>query len=85
MENIHSPKLSYNKQRDVFLTHIKKRIIINPKNLIYFKYLPAKSRLNCCCGKDEYAGNNIVCQNNHEIGTEMSDCWQLRLVALDPT
>lgn len=70
---------------NVVPTHIRKRIIINPRDLIHFNYHPDKSRLNGCCGKDGCDGNNIVCQNNHEIGTEMSDCWQLRLVALDPT
>ncbi len=35
-------------------------------------------------GNDGLDGNNSVCINNHEIGTEMSDCWQHHLVALDP-
>lgn len=37
------------------------------------------------CGKEGCDGHNLICQNNHEIGTEMSYFWQLRLVALDPT
>src|SRR5690242_17912321 len=31
-------------------------------------------RLNGCCGLDGADGYNLVCQDNHEIGTEVSDC-----------
>ncbi len=59
---------------NVFPTRIRNRIIINLKDLIHSKYHQDISRLNGCCGKNGCDGNNIVCQNNHEIGTEMSDC-----------
>ncbi|MFT4415822.1 hypothetical protein ACLM5H_18340 [Fredinandcohnia humi] len=59
-------------------------IIINHKDLLYSKYHSDRTRLNGCCGKDGLDGNNRVCLTNHEIGTEMSDCWQVHLIALDP-
>ncbi|RHW32129.1 hypothetical protein D1B31_21555 [Neobacillus notoginsengisoli] len=69
---------------DVYPARIRNRIIINIKDLIHCKYHRDRRRLNGCCGKDGCDGNNLVCQNNHEIGVEISDCWQPHLVALDP-
>jgi hypothetical protein len=63
---------------------LKGWIIINIKDLINSKYHSDERRLNGCCGKDGLDGNNKVCVNNHEIGIEMSDCWELHLIALDP-
>ncbi|MEH7098472.1 hypothetical protein [Neobacillus vireti] len=53
----------------------KGTIIINLKDLINSHYHPDAGRLNGCCGCDGLDGINRVCVNNHEIGTENSDCW----------
>lgn len=63
---------------------LKGSIIINIKDLVNSKHHSDKSRLNGCCGYDGCDGINRVCLNNHEIGTEFSDCWTLHLVALNP-
>lgn len=59
-------------------------IIINIKDLINSAYHQDGSRLNGCCGYDGLDGINRVCLNNHEIGTENSDCWMCHFVSLDP-
>ncbi|WP_121614543.1 hypothetical protein [Mesobacillus foraminis] len=69
---------------EIYPDRLKGWILINVKDLINSKYHYDKHRLNGCCGKDGLDGNNKVCLSNHEIGTEMSDCWELHLVALDP-
>ena len=53
----------------------KGTIIINLNDLINSNYHPDPSRLNGCCGYDGLDGINRICVNNHEIGTEISDCW----------
>jgi hypothetical protein len=62
----------------------KGSIIINLKDLINSNYHSDKSRLNGCCGHDGLDGINRVCLNNHEIGTESSDCWMPHFIALEP-
>jgi hypothetical protein len=62
----------------------KGSITINLKDLINSNYHPDESRLNGCCGYDGLDGINRVCVNNHEIGTENSDCWMPHFVALEP-
>jgi hypothetical protein len=62
----------------------KGTIIINLKDLINSKYHSDESRLNGCCGYDGLDGINRVCVNNHEIGTENSDCWMPHFIALEP-
>ncbi|MCY8235263.1 hypothetical protein [Priestia endophytica] len=59
-------------------------IIINVKDLINSNYHSDGSRLNGCCGYDGLDGMNRVCLNDHEIGTENSDCWMPHYVALNP-
>ena len=59
-------------------------IIINIKDLLNSNYHPDGSRLNGCCGYDGLDGVNRVCNNNHEIGTENSDCWMPHFIALNP-
>ena len=63
---------------------IKDSIIINKKDLVNSIYHSEQSRLNGCCGQDGLDGINRVCINNHEIGTEKSDCWMPHYVALNP-
>ncbi|WP_419392793.1 hypothetical protein [Cytobacillus praedii] len=63
---------------------LKGSIIINIKDLINSNLHPNESRLNGCCGYDGLDGMNRVCLNNHEIGTENSDCWMPHFVALNP-
>lgn len=59
-------------------------IIINIKDLINSNYHPDNRRLNGCCGQDGLDGVNRVCLNNHEIGTEKSDCWMPHYITLHP-
>ena len=63
---------------------LKGSIIINIKDLKNSGYHPDDRRLNGCCGYDGLDGMNRVCLNNHEIGTENSDCWMPHFVALNP-
>lgn len=58
--------------------------IINLNDFINSNYHPDKSRLNGCCGYDGLDGINRVCVNNHDIGTENSDCWMPHFIALEP-
>lgn len=60
------------------------KIIINVQDLLNSKNHSNASRLNGCCGLDGCDGLNKVCINNHEIGTERSDCWMPHLVLLEP-
>lgn len=63
---------------------LRDAIIINLKDLVHSKRHSNRSRLNGCCGMDGLDGMNRVCLNDHEIGTEKSDCWMSHFVALDP-
>ncbi|MFL0366235.1 hypothetical protein ACH0BF_24975 [Pseudobacillus sp. 179-B 2D1 NHS] len=67
-----------------FYLRLKGSIMVNIKDLINSKYHSDVSRLNGCCGRDGLDGMNRTCFNNHEIGTEMSDCWMPHCVALNP-
>jgi len=62
---------------------LKGSIIINIKDLKNSNYHLDDNRLNGCCGYDGLDGMNRVCLNNHEIGTENSDCWMPHFVALN--
>ena len=62
----------------------KGRIIINLNDLINSKHHSDASRLNGCCGLDGLDGINTVCINNHEIGTENSDCWMAHYITIEP-
>ena len=59
-------------------------IVVNIKDLINSGYHSNPSRLNGCCGNDGLDGMNRVCINNHEIGTEKTDCWMFHFVSLNP-
>ena len=67
-----------------YAEQIKDSIIINIKDLINSNYHSEQSRLNGCCGQDGLDGMNRVCSNNHEIGTEHSDCWMAHFIAINP-
>ena len=60
------------------------KIILNLNDLINSKHHSDTSRLNGCCGLDGLDGINTVCINNHEIGTESSDCWMAHYISLEP-
>jgi len=51
------------------------KIVINLKDLKNEKRHSDLSRTNGCCGLDGLDGINTVCINDHEIGTQSSDCW----------
>jgi hypothetical protein len=36
--------------------------------------------INGCCGIDGLDGINTFCDQGHEIGTEVSDCWTPRYI-----
>jgi len=36
---------------------------------------PDKTRFYGCCGSDGSHGLNKLCLNDHEVATEVSDCW----------
>lgn len=63
---------------------LKGYILINIKDLTNTNYHSDQSRLNGCCGYDGCDGLNRICLNNHEIGTEHSDCWMPHYVAFNP-
>ena len=67
-----------------YLVGLKGFIIINIKDLINSNHHPDQSRLSGCCGYDGCDGMNRICLNNHEIGTERSDCWMPHFVAFNP-
>lgn len=60
------------------------QIAINLKDKLNMKSHSDLSRLNGCCGLDGFGGLNQVCLNNHEVGTEMSDCWMPHALVFDP-
>lgn len=67
----------------MFFTNSKGKIIINRKDLINSKNHSDSSRLYGCCGLDGTSGVNKTCNNNHEIGTERSDCWMPHCVIFE--
>lgn len=54
---------------------------INKNDLKNWKYNPAV-KLSGCCGIDGTNGPNLICKNNHIIGTEKSDCWMPHFIEL---
>lgn len=55
-------------------THLKD--IINAKYII--------ETAGGCCGKDGLDGPNLMCENGHAFGTEVSDCWTPHFVKVEP-
>lgn len=78
------PRGFYLIQEETAYEIIKGSIIINIKDIINSNHHSDRSRLNGCCGLDGLDGMNGVCLNNHEIGTEFSDCWTFHYVILNP-
>ncbi|MBX3007638.1 MAG: hypothetical protein KF816_06375 [Melioribacteraceae bacterium] len=60
------------------------RIIINKNDMINSKRHYDENRFCGCCGQDGSAGPNIICVNNHDIATELSDCWMSHGILLEP-
>ncbi|GKV70080.1 hypothetical protein NCCP2716_25780 [Sporosarcina sp. NCCP-2716] len=69
---------------EYFAPRDKGCFIINSKDVINSNFHSDQGRLNGCCGYDGCDGMNRVCLNNHEIGTECSDCWMSHFVAFNP-
>lgn len=78
------PRGFYLIQEETAYELVKGSIIINIKDLINSNRHSDGSRLNGCCGLDGCDGMNRVCLNDHEIGTEYSDCWRYHRVVLNP-
>lgn len=55
---------------------------LNLNDLINVKHHSDRSRINGCCGLSGFFGINTVCNNNHEIGIEHSDCCMPHTVGL---
>ncbi|MBA9078664.1 hypothetical protein [Rufibacter quisquiliarum] len=66
-----------------YYTGTEGKIIINCADLKNAKNHPDIIRLQGCCGLDGLNGNNKVCINGHEVGTEKSDCWIAHGVILE--
>lgn len=49
--------------------------LVNSADLQNTKHHSDPHRLNGCCGLDGCDGYNLLCPNDHEVGTERSDCW----------
>jgi len=78
------PRGFYLIQEETAYEIFKGSIIINSKDLINSNHHSDSSRLNGCCGLDGCVGMNRVCLQDHEIGTEYSDCWRFHKVVLNP-
>ena len=48
--------------------------LVNLKDLRNTRHHSDLRRLNGCCGLDGQDGFNILCENDHEVGIERSDC-----------
>lgn len=44
---------------------------------------PDLNKFYGCCGSDGSNGLNKLCVNNHEVATEISDCWTGRFIEFD--
>jgi hypothetical protein len=71
--------------RGEYYTGTEGQILLNLKDLRNTKHHHDSRRLNGCCGLDGCDGINRVCTNEHEIGTERSDCWLPHAVHIDPS
>jgi hypothetical protein len=58
--------------------------LINLSDLQNIKHHWDTKRIQGCCGLDGTDGKNLLCINNHEIGTEHSDCWSAHFAELEP-
>lgn len=78
------PKGYFHIESQMHLGKTKDYFMINIKDLTNSKNHSNYGRLNGCCGLDGHDGMNKTCINDHEIGTECSDCWTLHYIELDP-
>jgi hypothetical protein len=58
--------------------------LVNLKDIRNTKHHHDSRRLNGCCGLDGRDGRNLLCANDHEVGTGHSDCWMPHFAAFDP-
>lgn len=78
------PKGYFFVENDDCLTQFANNFIVNLTDLRNTRRHTDSNRLNGCCGLDGCDGRNLLCANEHEIGTEQSDCWLPHSAALDP-
>ena len=76
------PEGYYVKSEGVFMDQQESIILIHKEDLINSNYHSSERRLNGCCGYNGLDGMNRICLQNHEIGTEYSDCWMSHKIAL---
>ena len=50
-------------------------VAINRTDLVNTIDHPDGLRWTGCCGPDGDHGENVLCQNGHEIGVVFQDCW----------
>jgi len=80
----HVPAGYYYQSQGEYWTNSKGNFLVNLADLKNTKHHWDSKRLNGCCGLDGMDGKNLLCINNHEIGTEHSDCWSAHFVELAP-
>jgi hypothetical protein len=64
-------------------THTNKKSLVVALADYNLKKHPDLNRFSGCCGSDGSNGLNILCVNNHEVATEVSDCWTGHYIEFD--
>jgi hypothetical protein len=80
----HVPNGYFYQSQSEYWTNSNGNYLLNLADLKNTKHHWDKKRLQGCCGLDGTDGKNLMCCNNHEIGTEHSDCWAAHCVEFKP-
>lgn len=70
-------------KKDCFVPIQDEDIIVNIHDIVNLKDHFDEKRLIGCCGYPGDSGYNQLCENGHEIGTHMSDCWVVHAMIFD--
>ena len=57
--------------------------LVNLKDVAHARHHPDPDRLRGCCRLSGSDGMNLICSNEHEVGTERSDCCVSHAVTFD--
>lgn len=57
--------------------------IVNLKDVVNAKHHHDAGHSYGCCGYTDLNGLNTICINEHEVGTERSDCWTPHSMTFD--
>ena len=63
--------------------HTNKKSLLAANADYNLKKHPDLNRFFGCCGSDGSNGLNRLCINNHEVATEVSDCWTAHYIEFD--